>query len=59
MRAIECPCGEPLEARNDADLMEAVKRHASSEHEGQYSDADLRVLVNTAAYDSASPSPAG
>ena len=51
MRAVDCPCGEPFEARNDSDLLEAVQRHATREHEGQYSDAELRVLVNTNAYD--------
>lgn len=53
MRAVDCPCGEHLESRNDSQLMEAVKRHAHAEHEGQYSDGELRVLVDTTAYDSA------
>ena len=51
MRAVECPCGEHLEARSDSELIEAAKRHAGEEHEGQYSETDLRVLVNTTAYD--------
>lgn len=51
MRALECPCGEHLEARNDTDLLEAAKRHADEEHPGQYAEADLKVLVDTAAYD--------
>lgn len=51
MRAVDCPCGEHLEARSDAELTDAARRHATSEHEGRYSDADLRVLVDTAAYD--------
>lgn len=51
MRAVECPCGEHLEARNDSQLLEAAKRHASEEHEGQYSDSQLRVLVDTSGYD--------
>lgn len=53
MRAVDCPCGEHLEARNDTELMESVKRHNGDAHDGTYSDADLRVLVDTAAYDSA------
>jgi hypothetical protein len=56
MRAVDCPCGEHLESRNDSDLMEAVKRHANDEHKGQYSDGDLRILVDTTAYDSAADS---
>jgi hypothetical protein len=51
MRAVECPCGEHLEARNDTDLMQATKQHADEVHQGEYSDADLRILVDTAAYD--------
>lgn len=51
MRAVDCPCGEYLEARNDTELLEKTKQHASSEHEGKYSEADLRILVDTAAYD--------
>lgn len=51
MRAVECPCGEYLEGSNDTQLLESARRHADAEHEGQYSDADLRVLISTAAYD--------
>jgi hypothetical protein len=53
MRAVDCPCGEHLEARNDTDLMESMKTHNGDEHDGKYSTADLRVLVDTTAYDSA------
>ena len=51
MRAVDCPCGEHLEARNDAELTDAVRQHANDEHEGRYSDTELRVLVDTTAYD--------
>jgi predicted small metal-binding protein len=51
MRAVDCPCGEYLEARNDTELLERAKEHNSSEHEGSYSEVDLRILVDTAAYD--------
>ncbi len=57
MRAVDCPCGEHLEARNDSQLVEEAKRHASDQHGDQYSDADIRVLVDTAAYDTGSSSP--
>ncbi|HEX7172219.1 MAG TPA: hypothetical protein VF365_06385 [Candidatus Limnocylindria bacterium] len=53
MRAVDCPCGEPLQARNDTELMEALKQHTDREHQGTYSDADLRVLIDTTAYDAA------
>lgn len=51
MRAVDCPCGEHLEARNDAELVATAKEHADREHAGQYSESDLRVLVDTRAYD--------
>ena len=53
MRAVECPCGEFLHARNDHELLESARRHASQAHagEGQYSETDLRILVDTKAYD--------
>jgi len=53
MRAVECPCGEHIEGSTDSQLLETMKQHATDEHEGEYSDADLRLLVNTAAYDAA------
>ena len=56
MRAVDCPCGEHLEARNDSELMQAEKDHANEAHPGEYSDADLRILVDTAAYDAAGES---
>jgi hypothetical protein len=59
MRAVECPCGEHLEARNDTDLMQAAKQHADEVHQGEYSDADLRILVDTAAYDAGRESVSG
>ena len=51
MRAVDCPCGEYLEGRNETDLLDKAKQHANEEHEGEYSDADLRVLIDTSAYD--------
>ena len=52
MRAVDCPCGEHLEGSNDAQLLDALKQHTDEDHEGQYTEPDLRVLVNTSAYDS-------
>jgi len=51
MRAVDCPCGEYLEGSNDSELLESANRHANEEHEGQYTEADLRILISTAAYD--------
>ena len=51
MRAVECPCGEHFEAQTDEKILESVKRHADEDHAGEYSEADLRLLVNTSAYD--------
>lgn len=57
MRAVECPCGEYLEARNDHELLDAAKSHASQVHDGQYSESDIKILVDTAAYDVGSSGP--
>jgi hypothetical protein len=53
MRAVDCPCGEHFEAQTDAQLLELLKQHADTEHPGEYSETDLRLLVNTSAYDAA------
>jgi hypothetical protein len=53
MRAVDCPCGEHLEGTNDIQVLDAMKEHANEEHEGEYSDVDLKVMVNTSAYDTA------
>lgn len=59
MRAVECPCGEHLEATNDEQLTDAARRHADADHPGQYEDWELRQLVTTGAYDSGGASDAG
>ncbi len=51
MRAVDCPCGEHLEANTDSALLEAAKQHNAEDHPDQYSETDLRTLVNTTAYD--------
>ncbi len=53
MRAVDCPCGEFLEARSDADLLEVAKQHSDEAHPGRYSETELRILINTTAYNSA------
>jgi len=52
MRAVDCPCGEHFEGTNDTQLMEQMTQHASDDHdEGEYSESDVRLLVNRSAYD--------
>lgn len=51
MRAVECPCGEHLEAQTDEALTEAARAHADAEHPDEYQDWQLRQLVTTSAYD--------
>jgi len=53
MRAVDCPCGEHFEAQTDAQVLEELKGHADQDHSGEYSEADLRLIVNTSAYDAA------
>ena len=51
MRAVDCPCGEHLEAGNDEQLVQSARRHADEEHPGEYQDWQLRQLITTTAYD--------
>ena len=51
MRAVDCPCGEHFEAQNDTAMLDQLKEHADEDHAGEYSEADLRLIVNTSAYD--------
>lgn len=53
MRAVDCPCGEHFEEDTDAKVLDAIKEHADEDHPGRYEDAELRLLVNTTAYDAA------
>jgi hypothetical protein len=46
-RALECKCGEHLEAANDAALLEELRRHAEVDHP-DWSEGDLKVLAMTA-----------
>ena len=51
MRAVDCPCGEHFEATNDSMMLDQLKEHADEDHSGEYSEADLRLMVNTSGYD--------
>jgi hypothetical protein len=53
MRAVECFCGEYLESRTDAGLLETLNQHIEQEHPGQYSEADIRAHLAANAYDGA------
>ena len=51
MRAVDCPCGEHLEAATDAKVLEELKEHSRNEHGDRYQETELSLLVNTSAYD--------
>lgn len=53
MRAVECPCGEHVEADTDSRLIERIKEHAEEQHPDRYEESELRLLVSTTAYDAA------
>ena len=53
MRAFDCPCGEHFEAQTDTSMLEDLKKHADEDHPGEYAETDLRLMVNTSAYDAA------
>lgn len=52
MRVIECECGDVVQAANDDDLLNELRRHMQADHpDRETSDADLRGLVERKAYD--------
>jgi hypothetical protein len=51
MRAVDCPCGEYVEASTDQALFDDMRRHADEDHPDQYSDAALKTLIASSAYD--------
>jgi predicted small metal-binding protein len=51
MRAVECRCGEHLEARNDGELLEETRRHIEQDHPEGFTEADLKRMIATDAYD--------
>jgi hypothetical protein len=51
MRAVECPCGEYVEAQSDEKLFEETRRHATEAHPDQYQDSELKTLIATSGYD--------
>lgn len=50
MRAVECTCGEHLEARNDTALLETYRAHAQAEHP-EWSEADIKAHLVRDTYD--------
>jgi predicted small metal-binding protein len=52
MRVMDCECGKTLQAANDDDLVEAVRRHIDEEHpDMDMSQEDVEELVSSQAYD--------
>ena len=64
MRALDCDCGQHLEAANDEELLEKARDHVNEAHpDMQLSDEEVRQLVMERAYDkedvSSSSQPSG
>ena len=54
MRAIDCECGEHLEAADDDMLFEMARAHADQVHaDARFSDAQVWELITANAYDAA------
>jgi predicted small metal-binding protein len=52
MRALDCDCGQHLEAANDEKLFNKAKEHVSRDHpEMQLSDEQVHQIVAEKAYD--------
>lgn len=52
MRAIDCPCGHRLEAKDDQELFRAARAHVDRDHpEMERTDAQIEGRVAADAYD--------
>ena len=52
MRAIDCPCGQRLEANDDEELFHLAREHVDREHpEMERRDEQLRERIAADAYD--------
>jgi hypothetical protein len=52
MRALDCDCGQHLEAANDKELFDKAKEHVNRDHPNmQLTDEQVRQLVAERAYD--------
>jgi hypothetical protein len=50
MRAIECECGEHVDARTDTALLDAFRDHCLAEHPN-WSEADIKAHFTRNVYD--------
>ena len=52
MRALDCECGQHLEAANDEELVERAREHVDRDHSDMgLSDEQVRGIVRQGAYD--------
>ena len=52
MRALDCECGQHLEASNDEELFERAREHVDRDHpEMKLDDSQVRDIVAQGAYD--------
>ena len=52
MRALDCQCGQHLEATNDAELFERAREHVDRDHPDMgLDDEQVRGIVSQGAYD--------
>jgi len=49
-RAVDCTCGEHLEAKSDSELLDAFRRHADEDHP-EWTEADVKAHLVRFAYD--------
>ncbi len=54
MRALDCDCGQHLEAANDEELLDKARDHVNRDHPNmQLTDEQVRQLVTDRAYEKA------
>jgi predicted small metal-binding protein len=52
VRALDCSCGQHLEADNDKELFKRAREHVDADHPGmELSDEKVRHIVDRGAYE--------
>jgi predicted small metal-binding protein len=52
VRALDCSCGQHLEADNDEELFKRAREHVDTDHpEMKFSDEKVRHIVDRGAYE--------
>jgi hypothetical protein len=57
MRAVDCWCGELIQAENDGDLARGLREHVAEAHGDEHDEGAVRERIATRAYEPPSGDP--